>query len=79
MGSLMSSLTPCNYCNMRNLRANTPKTHRLIKRTSTWASGVNIYRVPKDVELPKPIVEDSEFHKEYMVSWFMRLPPSCCC
>lgn len=54
-------------------------THRVLTRASTWHSGINVYRVPKGVEIPKPIMEDSEFHKKYSVGWFMSLTTSCCC
>lgn len=76
----MSSLTLCNYCSMQRIRRQTPDTHRLVMSKNDWGlGGTTVYRVPKDIEIPKPIVRDSEFHKEYFVSWLMEIPKRCCC
>lgn len=75
----MSSFTRCNYCTLKGIRQRLGENEWVVKRSSTWHTGINIYVVPKDVELPRPIIEDSDFHKQYFRCWFMALSQSCCC
>ncbi len=79
----MSDLTQCNYCSLKGIRRRAKKDGNKVhtKRNSVWCNGgVNIYVAPSDELTPKGgIVEDSEFHKAYWVSWFMELSDGCVC
>jgi len=71
----------CNYCMYKADQRNCPKDQKMMRRSNaSWGmGGTNTYRVPKNLEIPQPIVEDSEFHKKYFVAWYMELSPVCCC
>ncbi len=76
----MSSRTQCNFCNLNDLKDRTPLDQMLVRGKSNWGmGGINFYRVPKNLKIPRPIVEDSEFHKQYFVSWLMEIPKRCRC
>lgn len=78
----MSHLTQCNYCSLRQIRSRAKENGNTVcmTRNVAWTSGgINVYVVPPNVHAPKVIVEDSDFHKKYFVSWFMALTSCCAC
>ncbi len=78
----MSELTPCNYCTLKGIRARAIENdnHVYLHRKTWELGGIDIYVAPEGVALPQSGVgEGSEFHKQYWVCWFMKIPESCCC
>ena len=71
----------CNYCmHQRDKRNLTPDNMLVCKRNNLYdMGGVNVYRVPRNQDIPKKITIDSEFHKKYFVAWYQELPSRCCC
>ncbi len=76
----MSSFTSCNYCSLKGIKRRAKTDGMNVRATpSRWHTGVNVYVVPKDIAVPKPIVEDSEFHEKYFTAWFMEVTDTCAC
>ena len=79
----MSELTSCNYCNLKRIRADHRGTGARIyvRYNAKWGlGGCNVYVIPKGIKAPKGgIKDDTPFHNEYSVSWFMELTNRCVC
>ena len=84
----MSSLTQCNYCGLRDLRARAKKEgKRVVRRASNGGlGGTDFFLVPKGIEVPKVIVGASwqlpnggEFHQQYFAVWMKEISNECCC
>jgi len=83
----MSDFTKCNFCTLQWIRKNAvAENKQVILRDGTGKlKGVNVYLVPKGVEVPKVIVtadadgKGDAFHEQYFTSWFMALTDKCAC
>jgi hypothetical protein len=78
----------CNFCTYQSIKRDAKKNgSRVVKRYAVayQLGGVNIYVVPKGVEVPKVIkgcdvtYKGDAFHRKYFRAWFMELPDHCAC
>jgi len=82
----MSRLTMCNYCSLKAIEKRAEKSgSRVIKKSSLFMGGTNIFVVPIGEELP-PYKEPSnklpngyEVYQKYHKAWMMEIPNHCCC
>lgn len=78
----MSSLTRCNYCNLREHRKHAAETNRrVVLKTSPldedhptiFADGKNVYLVPKGEKLIR------ETEEQCWAAWMAEIPDHCVC
>lgn len=85
----MSDLTPCNYCNLRRIRARAKKEgKRVYTRLSGFMGGTDVFVVPRGEKLPpkEEMVEPcdeypngNEAYSKYHVAWMMEIGKRCEC
>ena len=76
----MSELTPCNFCNLRRVRARVKKKGWKVTLRTGWRGGKDVYVHPPDVEIPKgQLADDHELREKYCGIWMMEIPSSCIC
>ena len=74
----MSELTPCNYCNLQEIKRNAKKKGFKVTKLSGdfGLGGVDVFAHPKNVKIdPK----DEEQREKYFRAWMMEISDSCCC
>lgn len=85
----MSSLTSCNYCNMRRLKDRAKKRGMIVKTLpGRFMGGIEVFIVPKGTTTDEIsmwegasniLPNGDENHCKYWKAWFMELPNHCCC
>ncbi len=68
----MSSLNECNFCTLRNIKANAD-IKGLIVTVLPDHAGHSVYVHPDNVEI------DESNKETYWVAWLMKIPNHCCC
>jgi len=77
----------CNFCLLRQIKAQAKKQRcKVVLRRSSFLGGTEIYVIPKDMKMPKKIIEPCKeypnggpFHEKYSRAWVMEIGDSCCC
>lgn len=76
----MSSLTICNYCSLKRIRAHAKDAGQKVTiiRASfhTWTQGQDVYVHPPEVDFDKLTHKERQ---QYHRSWFAELTEECCC
>ena len=85
----MSSLTRCNYCDMKALRKEAKESGMVVSvRQSTFLGGKDVWVHPKDYKIPPAIARicpcdkypnGNEAYSKYHRAWFKAIGKGCSC